>query len=221
MPSVGNATGRRRGTSPGASPGRGGRPKRPINTSAEDLLVAFQATGAPFWEAVGMVASTPHGPALASREWASYLQAGRRGAEPIMALLGIAAASPRLANNLLQVWLRDRHLDATLDLIGIPWVKALPSGLVVEGDLCLSGLALRHLPGGLNVGGNLEIANCLRLERLPDGLRVGGDLWADGCQSLSRLPADLVVDGDLLLRGCRAWDGMLPVDARVGGRVLR
>lgn len=186
-------------------------------------LTALQATGMPYWEGVGTMAVTPHGPALARRVWREYLAQGDWGAEPVLALWEIAIAAPaNLVNAFLQDWLRHRHLDISLDLTGLDWVMALPAGLVVEGDLALSRCgALTRLPTGLNVGGNFEVSRCLALKRLPAALRVGGDMWASGCRSLSHLPSGLVVEGDLILRGCPAWNGVIPKDAQILGRIIR
>lgn len=189
---------------------------------ALEALEALEALGMPYWEAVGTVASS-FGPPLARRAWRGYLTQGPAGAEPVLALLDIAIAAPaKLVNTFLQDWLRHRHLDVSLDLTGLEWVLTLPKGLVLEGDLVLSLCgALAGLPTGLNVGGDLEVSRCPALTRLPSGLRVGGDVWASGCRRLRHLPSGLVVGGDLLLRGCPAWDGVIPKDAEIGGRILR
>lgn len=175
----------------------------------------------PYWEAVGTVASS-FGPTLARRIWKGYLTQGPTGAEPVLALLDVATAAPvKLVNAFLQDWLRNRHLDVSLDLTGFDWVLTLPKGLVVEEDLVLSLCgALAGLPAKLNVGGDLEVSRCPALTRLPSGLRVGGDVWANGCRRLRHLPSGLVVGGDLFLRGCPAWDGAVPKDAEIGGRVI-
>ena len=185
------------------------------------MLEALEATGMPYWEALGTVASVIR-PALPRRVWKGYLAQGPMGVEPVLALFEIAIAAPaKLVDAFLQDWLHHRHLDVSLDLSGLDWVTTLPGGLVVEGDLALSGCrALTGLPTGLNVGGDLEVSRCPALTRLPARLRVGGDIWACGCRRLRHLPSGLVVDGDLLLRGCPAWDGVIPEDAEIGGRVV-
>lgn len=189
---------------------------------AQALQEVLHATGMPYWEAVGAVASTL-GPALPRRAWKEYLTRGPRATEPLLALLEIAVTAPaKLANACLQDWLRRRHLDVSLDLTGLEWVTVLPMGLVVEGSLILSGCrALMGLPTGLKVGGDFEVSRCHALKRLPTELLVGGDLWASGCRSLTRLPSGLVVDGDLILRGSPACDGVIPKDAKIGGRIFR
>ncbi len=161
----------------------------------EELVALYRATGDTLWTALGAVATTAAGRALARREWDTYLASNPRGAEPVLPLLEVADASPRLAMDLLRVWLAGRHIDGSLDLSGLPWVTDVP-GHATEGDLCLSGCRnLRSLGEGLVVGGHLEIARCRSLRALPKGLRLGGDLWADGCRSLADIPPDIVVGG--------------------------
>jgi hypothetical protein len=114
----------------------------------------------------------------------------------------------------------DLKVRESLYLHGCPSLVGLPAGLVVPGRLRLSfyakgderGLGVPparwaddpparwaddFLPTGLKVG-DLELVHC-PLVRFPEGLRVK--------RSLS-------------LKDCPVWDGRIPADAKVGGRVF-
>lgn len=198
-----------------------GRRNSCVGEDPEILLDAIRATGASLWEAIGMIAGIPGGRALARHHWDVYLKTGPPGAGPATALKEVATASPRQARDLLRIWLKGRYIDADLELNDQRWVTEIPGPLSIEGDLSLLDCRnLRSLPAGLTVGGNLYIPACTRLRELPSGLRVGGNLWADFCRNLRTIPGDIVVEGDLAARGC-PWDGVLPREARVVGRIHR
>jgi hypothetical protein len=79
-------------------------------------------------------------------------------------------------------------------------------------------VALSRLPTGFEVGGGLMIGERTSLKELPSGLTVHGDLclnWSD----IESLPTGLVVDGDLFLDRAERWDGDIPHDAVIGGRI--
>ena len=58
-------------------------------------------------------------------------------------------------------------------------ITSLPNGLVVGGDLILSGCeSLYSLPEGLEVGDSLDLIES-SVEFLPKGLKVGRDLYID------------------------------------------
>jgi hypothetical protein len=54
---------------------------------------------------------------------------------------------------------------------------------------------------------------------LPDGLRVDGHVFADH-MIFRNLPPGLVVRGNLCVERCLRWDGLIPDDAVIGGRVI-
>jgi hypothetical protein len=123
-----------------------------------------------------------------------------------------------------------------------------PEGLTVGHSLSLAKLWIRSLPPGLTVRGDLDLRQCQRLRQLGDGTEVAGDLliggrcldppwWEDrwlreprgdrvrtsaprglsrdGQCPLAELPSGLSVGGDLRLRNCRRLV-RLPDDLRVG-----
>jgi hypothetical protein len=112
-------------------------------------------------------------------------------------------------------------VEGACDLKRCEKLEVLPRGMVVTASLCAKGCSrLREVPPGLKVGGWLEFAGCASLETLPDGLKVGGGLNLAECKALRRLPAGLVVATDLDLRLCLAWDGVVPPDAVIGGKII-
>jgi hypothetical protein len=117
-------------------------------------------------------------------------------------------------------------------------ITALPEGLEVGEDLDADGLNLVRVAADLKVGGNLDLRRTLvgslpdhfqvggsfwltetSLRLLPDDLQVGKSLWL-GETPLQRLPNGLRVGDNLGLEGCRSWDGRIPEDAVIGGRVF-
>lgn len=67
---------------------------------------------------------------------------------------------------------------------------------------------------------HLLLADSGSLQTLPEGLMVGGNLDLASCKSLLALPSGLYVEDDLYLSGCCSWDGVIPEDAVVRGRVI-
>jgi hypothetical protein len=87
------------------------------------------------------------------------------------------------------------------------------------GDFVLAHAGwLRSLPEGLAVAGDMHLEGDVGLTSLPDGLSVGGDLWLAG-SGLRSLPKGLRVDGDVNLMKCPRWDRRIPPDARIGGKI--
>jgi hypothetical protein len=166
--------------------------------AADATLDALLATGAGVGEALGHVAAT-FGPDAVRHRLAEVLR-GTPTALATAFLDDVACGDADLAQWGLARWLegRNRRVGADLDLQGRAWVTALPLGLVVEGRLWLQDGCLAGLPGGL---------------------QVKGDLWLMDTP-LAVLPDDLKVGGRLDMGGCRSWDGRIPRDAKVKGRVF-
>lgn len=159
----------------------------PRNGKVRDLLPALQASGASFGEVLGLLRSLPGGRGLAQQAWAAFLAEGRHVADMLLVLLDAAEVSPRLAEELLQVWFRDHSVEGSVDLSDLAWIRRLPPGTVVPGHLGLNYChRLGGLPPGMRVERNLEMDGC-RVKALPEGFWVGGDLWAEACTSLRTL----------------------------------
>ncbi|HEY6180163.1 MAG TPA: sigma-70 family RNA polymerase sigma factor, partial [Kofleriaceae bacterium] len=91
---------------------------------------------------------------------------------------------------------------------------AATGGLVLDG-----ATALRTLPSGLRVVGDLRLIGCTRLESLGDDLEVAGSLAIRGCPRLQWLPARLRVANDLQLIGKTRLD-TLPATLAVAGDIV-
>jgi hypothetical protein len=189
------------------------------------ILLALGATGAGRGEALALAART-HGweavlPFLTSPMGLEADPDGEgafddlddlerdSGAAAVAALNAVAAHDPDMAQAGLMAWGRDRVLHEDLILSGesfqgLSWIRALPPGLEVGGDLDLRGCGnLAALPDGLAVGCDLWLGFCVALKSLPSGLRVGGDLVLEGATGILGLPGDLILGGDLILdHGC-------------------
>jgi hypothetical protein len=77
---------------------------------------------------------------------------------------------------------------------------------------------LTALPVGLRVEGGLTLEGCERLAQLPAGLAIQDDLCLRR-SGITALPPRLSVGGNLLLEGCGPWDGRIPEDADIRGRI--
>jgi hypothetical protein len=117
-------------------------------------------------------------------------------------------------------------------------LAALPGDLKVGGQLDINQLPIVALPADLQLGGNVALINCAAVDfkwgrtvfpanlglyfsavDLPDGLTVAGSLVLHRTRC-SVLPERLAVVETLSLVDCRDWDGRIPADARVGGRII-
>jgi len=111
--------------------------------------------------------------------------------------------------------LKDVKIEGNLNLSEIA-IKSLPSGLKVGGDLNLYGCeSLVSIPFDLQVGGDLYLERCTSLKSISPGLRVGGNLHLVRCKSLESLPSGLKVGGSLWLGGCTSLES-LPSGLKVG-----
>jgi hypothetical protein len=196
-------------------------PEAVLEGASPDLVNALMAAGASPWSALGMIAVTPKGLRTARKAWKDLLATQPRGLDPLGALIDLGEWAPRLADEFLARWLKDRHLDASLDLSGLDWVRSLPNGLVVEGDLILSGCAsLIRLPRGLQVGGDLVVSDCPALQTLPRDFRIGGDLILRRCRALGRLSLGCFVGGHIDFKDCPIPLADFGRCFQVGGRIL-
>jgi hypothetical protein len=117
----------------------------------------------------------------------------------LSALNRIARTDPEGANATLGAWLAGRTLEGSLDLSKRTWVRSLPEGLTVRGNLFLKDQpAFAVLPKNLTVGRDLDLTGC-PLTALPSGLEVGGHLNLRGTD-VAALPEDLKLGGSLSLR---------------------
>ena len=102
--------------------------------------------------------------------------------------------------------------EALLDARLIPCRRTL-DGLLVQGDLDLTGCGLVALPDHLTIDGHVILSDT-PLTELPRGLRVQGTLLLSKTL-ITQLPEALSVEGDLLLDGSQITS--LPVGFRVQG----
>jgi hypothetical protein len=194
------------------------RTTHPGRAETQALLAPYLAAGASAAEAVGLL-GLAYGqevalPALKAavgdlRAGDYWPGAGPAGSQAIPFLDAVAAICPDLARRGLAYWLeRNGRVVPELDLSGRAWADALPDGLSVNcwpsgdglregGFLMLRWAPIRSLPRNLTVADFVSLDGSA-LETLPEGLRIGGDLD---------------------LRGCASWDGRIPADAQIGGRV--
>jgi hypothetical protein len=143
---------------------------------------------------------------LSWRRWVTSLPEGLRFGDSLdLRETGLRALPERLevAHNLV--------LADTL-------ISVLPPGVRSGGPMILEGAPLLRLPDGFKAASNLNLRHTL-VTTLPDGLEVGGDLWLAGA-TLQSLPRGLRVVGDLDLRDTPAWDGRIPPDAILSGKIL-
>ena len=188
-----------------------------------DTFNALVATGMLPWDARLLLAKTwPEQnlfPELAALPKSFLLPGAMDDPEiTLEALHGIAHIDPVGANAVLNAFLEGRTLPQGRTLIlNRDWITALPCGLTVW-QLNLSGTNVTSLPDGMKVIRSIELDNS-RIETLPAGFEVGSGLILMGSQ-IRTLPARLKV-GDLInLSGCDAWDGQVPADANIGGRII-
>jgi hypothetical protein len=135
----------------------------------------------------------------------------------LRACAGVARTDPAAANATLNAYLAGRHLEGGLVLEGLEWLTALPQGLRVVGFLQVMDTPLASLPKGLVVDGYCTLWET-QVRSLPEGLQVGQGLLLFG-ETIQTLPEGLRVGGELDLKGCGAWDGRIPPDAEVGGKI--
>jgi hypothetical protein len=72
----------------------------------------------------------------------------------------------------------------------------------------------------LRSGKNLTLEGMAGFTTIPRGLWVAGDLLLDGCVDLETIGPELIVTGACQIFDCWHWDGRIPPDARIGGRVV-
>jgi hypothetical protein len=202
------------------------------NAPAQDALLALRATGLSGWDAmlalVGGGASMTDFPVLKDVP-ATVFRPFSGTTEALGAFDALScntnplgASDPRSyypdptgANAALQAFLDGNPGLWDLDLFGLSWVRSLPDGLSVGGDLYLSGTQVRQLPQRLTVGGDLQLGDA-PLSALPDDLQVGGNLDADG-SGLVSLPAGALLGQDVFLR--RTAPILLPQGWRVNSNL--
>lgn len=85
-----------------------------------------------------------------------------------------------------------------------PGLLKFPVGLQVKGDLFLTNCGFENLPEGLTVEGNLWLWSCKHWSSFPSGMMVGRGLFSGG---------------NLSLQDCEQWDGSIPADASVFGKI--
>jgi hypothetical protein len=85
----------------------------------------------------------------------------------------------------------------------------------------LGNEAVMALPPGFEVQASyLFLDGCRELKGLPDRFSVAGFLDLTDCSSLVALPSGLRLKGTLDMRRCDAWNGVVPPDAVIDGRIL-
>jgi hypothetical protein len=169
------------------------REKRP----GQGIAAMNVILGVSRWEAAGIAAESGWMEEAQSL-WDSYARRVLWSRTLLATLDQVAAGSPTVATRWLNEWLKGRKARGDLNLSYRDWVLTLPEALDVEGNLMLP---------------------CKGIERLPRDLKIGSNLWLERSPIVS-LPEGLDVRFSIWLRRCRDWDGRIPADARVGGRVF-
>ena len=172
-------------------------PARPRKRLGHGLATMQVMLGLPKWAAAGCAAEAGW---LEEIEplWDRYAKRVLWPGTLLKTLDEVAEGSPRTAGRWLKSWLTDRRVPGTLSLGGRAWALDLPWGMDLEGGLMLDASPIQALPERLRVGADLYLDRSL-IASLPRGLKVGAGLW---------------------LRHCPHWDGRIPEDARVEGRVF-
>jgi hypothetical protein len=204
------------------------------------ILLALEATGLSHWNALlALKASVP-----TPKTETTLLGVPKAVLYPFESLTDamevfdeFAATNPAGAHAALNAYLLGSHMAEDLFLDGRAWVTSLPSPLTcagaldltqagitalpanlqVKGHLFLEGTSLAALPPSLQVGGNLNASGTLVAD-LPANFRVGGNFILS-MTLLCSLPPGLVVGGSLGLVACPQWDGVVPADTQVQGRI--
>jgi hypothetical protein len=121
-------------------------------------------------------------------------------------LCDLLVLDPELGNVAFRS-MTDLRIEDSLNLAGCGWPEGPPE-------------ALTGLPDGLGVSGLLCLDGNRNLTETPRGLWVGEELRLACCDNLRSLQGGLVVGGDLTVTGCPSWDGILPPDAAIGGKIV-
>ena len=76
------------------------------------------------------------------------------------------------------------------------------------------------LPDGLISGQDLALCGMAGFTSIPRGLWVAGDLLLEDCSDLETLGPAMTVSGGFQIYDCRRWDGRIPLDAKIGGKIF-
>jgi hypothetical protein len=130
-----------------------------------------------------------------------------------------AAVDPEAAQDALNLWIasRDNRIDGNLFAWNATWLRALPKGLVVFGDLIARGSAIEALPDGLDIRGDLDLTGCINISALPEGLKVGGSCSLVGLKNLEVIPEGVRIGESVDLRMCSGLRRLPASMNRVGG----
>ena len=201
-----------------------------------ETLNAVVATGASKWSALGLLYSNLPEEALAhGRQMLGQETTFTLGPS----LTELAQVSQTAAQSLLFTALTQFRYGA-VNLVDCSWITALPTSMVVSGNLFLMGCsALEELPSEMRVEGVLSLFECSNIQRIPDdlvleralliahcndfttlppGLAINGALSFSYCNSLSALPTGLKVEEELSIQGCPTFES-LPLEFQIGGDV--
>jgi hypothetical protein len=76
------------------------------------------------------------------------------------------------------------------------------------------------MPKTLKVLGHCKFDQCWPPDGLSEQTLITGDLEIFCCQDFNGLPAGIEIGGNLILGGAAVWDGRLPKDAVIKGRII-
>jgi hypothetical protein len=191
-----------------------------LEQGLEDAIATMLALGATRWDALVAIHASgafPEGGRFLMGVPRFFLEDFPDHKAAIAAFGLWGCPNPEGANAALNGYLDGRSVAGAIDLSHRSWVTSLPKGLRVSLDLDCTRTGLTALPDGLTVGAWLWLGET-RITALPDGLTVPGTLVLKKTP-LATLPQGLTVNGNLDVTGCSAWDGVIPPDARIRGRI--
>jgi hypothetical protein len=119
--------------------------------------------------------------------------------------------------------LAQRHIESyageTKRFDGDTWSRMEdPIRNLVNADSAFANAVLAGMDG-LDVPAGLDLSEMSGLTALPRRLSIDGPLRLDGCSGLRSIPEGLSLNGFLCLVRCGNWDGQIPADADIGGKV--
>jgi hypothetical protein len=139
----------------------------------------------------------------------------------VIACANVAKGSPEVARSAFSDWMTEHGKWSAEPLFvkDQAWLTTFPKGFRSGANVYASNSGLTELPEGFYAKGGLRVDECASLSGIPPHTEVGGTLDARNCPKLAFIGHGTVIGGDIDLRGCSGWDGRLPDDLKVAGKV--